>query len=119
MAYIFNKYIQSKYNLTTGLTKIYGIGSKQALKIANFLCLNPKQRFSKLSADNISMISRHISAKYVNNIAGNLQKSLKQNIQRKIKIRSYQGIRHKNKLPVRGQRTHTNARTQRKTFKHR
>ena len=121
MAYIFNKYISPNKTIISALTQIYGIGTKRAKEIANFLCVNQNKRFYKLDANEIVKLSKYITTSSSNPntrknylVGGVLQKNLKENINKKIKIKSYQGIRHKNKLPVRGQRTHTNAKTQRR-----
>ena len=113
MAYIFNKYISPHKTTQCALAQIYGIGEKRALKIANFLCINPNKRFYKLDNNEIVKLSKYISTNF--QVGGILQKNIKENIKKKIKIKSYQGIRHKNKLPVRGQRTHTNSKTQRRS----
>lgn len=117
MAYLFGKHIPPHKTLLSALTQIYGIGCKRALEIANFLCVNPGLRAHKLDNNHIVKLSKYVSTIGELQVGGKLQKNVEGNIGKKIKIKSYQGIRHRNKLPVRGQRTHTNAKTQRKSIK--
>ncbi len=112
MVYIFNKYIPPKKPIKTALTTIYGIGPKRIKEITNNLCINPNIRFYKLKITQISKICKYITTNY--KVGSFLQKEIKENIKRFVKIKSYKGMRHKNSLPVRGQRTHTNAQTQKK-----
>jgi small subunit ribosomal protein S13 len=130
MAYIFNKYISPNKTISSALAQIFGIGSKRALLIANFLCINPTKRFYKLHSNDLVKLSKYFSSTTTSanwRVGSNpkenqmpiasgttLKKNIKANIDKKIKIKSYQGLRHKNKLPVRGQRTHTNAKTQKR-----
>jgi len=114
MVYLFNRHITPKKPIKTALTSIYGIGPKRALEITDNLCINPNLRFYKLKLTQISRICKLITSSYT--VGSFLQKEIRENIKRSIRIRSYKGIRHKNCLPVRGQRTHTNAQTQ-KRFK--
>ena len=115
MVYILNKKIPSKKPIKNALQELYGIGTKKASDIVGHLCINPKSRFSKLTPTQISKISKHItSVNFSSKVGSLLQKNVKENIQRYIKIRSYKGLRHRNSLPVRGQRTHTNAQTQKR-----
>lgn len=109
MVYIFNKYISPKKTIKMALTDIYGVGIKRALKIANELCLNPNLRFSSLKPLDVSKICKYIANNF--KVASFLHKEIQENIKKHIKIRNYKGFRHKSNLPVRGQRTHTNAQT--------
>lgn len=110
MIYLFNQHISSKKPIKQALKAIYGINIKNAQNISNILCLNTKKRFGSLKITTIRRLGKYITSNY--KVGGLLQKSNIENIKKKIKIRSYQGIRHKKNLPVRGQRTHTNAQTQ-------
>ena len=115
MVYIFNKKIPPRKPIHNALTHIYGIGSRKASEIANHLCINAASRFHKLTSTQISKITKHItSVNFSSKVGSLLQKNVNENIKRYIKIRSYRGLRHRNSLPVRGQRTHTNAQTQKK-----
>jgi small subunit ribosomal protein S13 len=112
MVYIFNKYIPPKKPVKTASTPIYGVGPKRALEITDNLCINPNLRFYKSKLTQISRICKSITSNY--KVGSFSQKEIRENIKRFLRIRSYKGIRHKNSLPVRGQRTHTNAQTQKK-----
>lgn len=91
------------------LTYIYGIGRKTALDILKEAEIDPQLRANQLTDEQISKISTIIDQKYV--IEGQLRRQVAQNIARLREINCYRGIRHKRGLPVRGQRTRTNART--------
>ncbi len=95
--------------LEIGLTYIYGIGLTRSQQIITELGLNPDTRIRDLTDDETAKIRRHIDSNF--EVEGDLRREVQQNIKRKIEIGSYQGIRHRKGLPVRGQRTHTNART--------
>jgi small subunit ribosomal protein S13 len=110
MIYLFNQHISPKKPIKQALQVIYGINLNNAQKIANDLCLNSNKRFDTLKINQIRRISKYISSYY--KVGGLLKKHIIENIKKKIKMKSYQGIRHKKSLPVRGQRTHTNAQTQ-------
>ncbi|MEW6096527.1 MAG: 30S ribosomal protein S13 [bacterium] len=94
-----------------GLTYLYGIGlssSKNILKIAN---VNPDTRVRDLTEDEIVRLRNVIEHNF--KIEGELRREVTTNIKRLMEIGSYRGLRHRKGLPVRGQRTHTNARTRR------
>jgi small subunit ribosomal protein S13 len=93
------------------LTYIYGIGRATANKILATANVNPDIRVKDLSEDQVSRVRLVIdqSAK----VEGELRKEVSLNIKRLMDIGSYRGLRHRRNLPVRGQRTHTNARTRR------
>jgi small subunit ribosomal protein S13 len=95
--------------LEIGLTYIYGIGLTRAQEICAATEIDPDTKIRALTDDEVTRIRRHIDATY--EVEGDLRREVQQNIKRKIEIGSYQGIRHRRGLPVRGQRTHTNART--------
>jgi small subunit ribosomal protein S13 len=117
MAFIFlyNKNISPNKRIKNALTSIFGIGEKRALEIAHYLCINPNLRLGRTSPTQISRITGILKEKAKEELVGNsLQKKINQDILIMNKIRCYKGLRHKNKLPVRGQRTHTNAQTQKK-----
>lgn len=92
-----------------GLTYIYGIGIYSSRKILSKLKIDYNKRIKELSDSEVSLIQRELDGRY--KIEGELRKEVMLNIKRLQEIGCYRGIRHKRGLPVRGQRTHTNART--------
>jgi len=96
--------------LETALTRIYGIGPNNVSKLIGATKLNPDKRAGKLTREETSRI---IIALETFKIEGDLRAEIREDIERLKTIRSYRGIRHILGLPVRGQRTKTNARTRR------
>ena len=94
-----------------GLTYIYGIGLARSKKILGEAGISADIRVKDLSEEEVSRISKVIDA--VGGVEGDLRKEISMNIKRLMDIGSYRGFRHRRSLPVRGQRTHTNARTRR------
>ena len=92
-----------------GLTYIFGIGRKSANDILAATGINPDTRVRDLSEDEISKLREHIDHNYV--VEGDLRRDVAFDIKRLIEIGSYRGLRHRKGLPVRGQRSKTNART--------
>ena len=92
-----------------GLTYIFGIGRKSANDILAATGINPDIRVRDLSEDDVSKLRDHIDRNYV--VEGDLRRSVAFVIKRLIEIGSYRGLRHRKGLPVRGQRSKTNART--------
>jgi small subunit ribosomal protein S13 len=101
--------IPDNKRLEVSLTYIFGIGLTLAKKIVAELGLNPDSRAHKLSQDEIAKLNTLIQSKYI--VEGDLRRQVQNNIKRLVGIHSYRGLRHKLGLPVRGQRTKTNART--------
>ena len=91
------------------LTYIYGIGQPRALKILDKAGVDPFAKMTTLDEDQLNKIRNVIEQE--GEIEGDLRKEIGLNIKRLIEIQSYRGLRHRRNLPVRGQRTHTNART--------
>ena len=91
------------------LTYIYGLGSTRAKLICELAEVSTDTRVRDLTEDEVLKIRRAIEQNF--QVEGDLRREVAQNIKRKIDIGSYQGVRHRRGLPVRGQRTHTNART--------
>ncbi len=91
------------------LTYVYGIGLKTSQDILNLLRINFDKRAKDLTNDEIKSIQQEINNKYLTE--GDLRKEITLNIKRLQEIGCYRGLRHKKGLPVRGQRTKTNART--------
>ena len=92
-----------------GLTYVYGIGRTSAKKILEATGINPDTRVKDLTEDEIGKIRDAIDANYT--VEGDLRREVALNIKRLNEISCYRGIRHRKGLPVRGQRTKTNART--------
>jgi small subunit ribosomal protein S13 len=92
-----------------GLTYIFGVGRTRALQICDAVGVDPGTKIRDMTDDEVVRIRRFIDQSY--QVEGDLRREVQQNIKRKIEIGTYQGIRHRRGLPVRGQRTHTNART--------
>jgi small subunit ribosomal protein S13 len=92
-----------------GLTYIYGIGRSSSRIILESLEIEMDTKVRDLTDSEVVQIRQFIDSNFT--VAGDLRRDIAQNIKRKIEIGSYQGLRHRRGLPVRGQRTHTNART--------
>jgi small subunit ribosomal protein S13 len=92
-----------------GLTYIYGIGRPQANKILTSTGVSPDTKVRELNDDEINKIRKVIEEQF--RVEGDLRKEISFNIKRLMEIGAYRGLRHRRGLPVRGQRTHTNART--------
>lgn len=91
------------------LTYIYGIGNKRSQSILESAGIDPNVRVKDLSEEEVSRIAKILDQE--GGVEGDLRKEVSLNIKRLIEIGSYRGMRHRRNLPVRGQRTHTNART--------
>ena len=92
-----------------GLTYIYGIGRSQANNILKAAGVNLDTKVRELNDDETNKIRKIIEEQF--RVEGDLRKEISMNIKRHIEMGSYRGLRHRRGLPVRGQRTHTNART--------
>ena len=108
MARIAGVDIPRDKRLEISLTYIYGIGLNRAQQTCAEAGVDGNTRVRSLTDDEVTKIRRYIEANF--EVEGDLRREVQQNIKRKIEIGSYQGIRHRRGLPVRGQRTHTNAR---------
>jgi small subunit ribosomal protein S13 len=95
--------------LEIAITYIFGIGSTRAKTMIADLELDSDTKTRDLTEDEVLRIRRYIDQNY--RVEGDLRREVSQNIKRKVEIGCYAGIRHRRGLPVRGQRTHTNART--------
>ena len=91
------------------LTYIYGIGNPRSARILAEAKVDPAKKVQDLNEDEVNRIRQVIEAEGM--VEGDLRKDVSMNIKRLIEIGSYRGYRHRRNLPVRGQRTHTNART--------
>jgi small subunit ribosomal protein S13 len=92
-----------------GLTYVFGIGRSTSRTILQQLDIGLDTKVRDLTDSEVVQIRQFIDANFT--VEGDLRREVAQNIKRKIEIGSYQGLRHRRGLPVRGQRTHTNART--------
>lgn len=95
--------------LEVALTYIYGVGRKLSNQIIEKLGLNKDMRARELNEDAIARLNAILQSEYV--VEGDLRRQVQNNIKRLVGIHCYRGIRHRTGLPVRGQRTRTNART--------
>ena len=101
--------VPKEKRIEIALTYIYGIGRPLSNRILKGTGINPDTRAKDLTDEEVSRISLFIQKEY--RVEGDLRREVTQNIRRLIDIGSYRGLRHRRGLPVRGQRTHTNART--------
>lgn len=101
--------IPGNKRLIISLMYIYGIGKSISKEIIEKLGLDGDMRAHKLTQDDIAKINHLLQSEYV--VEGDLRRQVQNNIKRLISIHSYRGMRHRLGLPVRGQRTRTNART--------
>lgn len=111
MARIAGVDIPRDKRVEVGLRYIYGIGATLSRHILGQAGVHPDTRVRDLTEDEISRLQRIIEHEYV--VEGDLRREVNSNIQRLVEIGCYRGIRHRRGLPVRGQRTRTNARTKR------
>jgi small subunit ribosomal protein S13 len=96
-------------HINIALTYIYGIGNPRAARILDQAKVEPMKKVQDLGEDEVNRIRQVIESEGL--VEGDLRKEVSMNIKRLIEIGSYRGFRHRRNLPVRGQRTHTNART--------
>jgi len=101
--------IPTNKRVIIALTYIHGIGRTTAVEIANKLGIDHKTRVQDLTDAEVLQIREAIDAEHT--VEGDLRRETAMNIKRLMDLRSYRGLRHRAGLPVRGQRTHTNART--------
>ena len=109
MARIAGVNIPTQKRIEVALTYIYGIGRTAAKDICLKVGLPPERRVHELTDDEVSRIRDEIDNGY--QVEGDLRREVSMNIKRLVDLGCYRGLRHRRGLPVRGQRTHTNART--------
>jgi small subunit ribosomal protein S13 len=109
MARIAGVDIPREKRVVIALTYIYGVGRSRAEATLAATDVDPDTRVRDLSDEDVVRLRTHIENEF--RVEGDLRREVANNIKRKIEIGSYQGIRHRLGLPVRGQRTHTNARS--------
>ena len=108
MARIKNIELPNEKHICIGLTAIYGIGRPLARTICKDAGVNPECKVKDLTDENIQALRKEVD-KYI--VEGDLRREVQLSIKEKMEINSYQGVRHKKGLPVRGQRTNRNAHT--------
>jgi small subunit ribosomal protein S13 len=111
MARIAGVDIPREKRVDVSLRYIYGIGPTAASKIVSQTQVNPATKVRDLTDEEVNRIREVIDKEFT--VEGDLRREVRQNIQRLVEINCYRGIRHRRGLPVRGQRTKTNARTKR------
>ena len=109
MARIAGVDIPREKRLVISLTYVFGIGRTKASQICEATGIDESTRTRDLTDEEINKIRAYIDQNL--KVEGDLKREVQQDIKRKMEIGSYQGLRHRKGLPVRGQRTHTNART--------
>ena len=109
MARLFGVDLPREKRIEIGLTYIYGIGNTTAKKIIAETGVNPDVRVKDISEEDLGKIREYIDKNLT--VEGDLHREVSQNVKRLMEIGCYRGLRHRKGLPVRGQRTHTNART--------
>ena len=109
MARIAGVDLPKEKRVEVGLTYIYGIGLSSSKKILEKAGINPDTRIKDLTDEEVNSIRKVIDVQY--NVEGDLRRDVNMNIKRLMEIGCYRGLRHRRGLPVRGQRTKTNART--------
>ena len=109
MARIAGVNIPTNKRVVIALTYIHGIGNTKAKEITTKLSIAPERRVQDLTDQEVLQIREAIDAEYT--VEGDLRRQVAMNIKRLMDLACYRGLRHRRGLPVRGQRTHTNART--------
>ncbi len=109
MARISGVNIPTNKKIHIALTYIFGIGQKIALDICNKASIDKIKRVNELNDNEVNKIREIVDSNY--SVEGDLRRKISMDIKRLTDLGCYRGMRHRKKLPVRGQRTHTNART--------
>ena len=109
MARISGVDVTREKRVLISLTYIHGVGRTSAANVCEATGVDPATRVRDLTDDEVTSIRSFIDQQF--KVEGDLRREVSQNIKRKMDIGCYQGLRHRRGLPVRGQRTHTNART--------
>jgi len=111
MARIAGVDLQNEKRIDIALTYIYGIGRSNVKSVLKDAGLEPNRRVRELSDEEMSRLAKIVEKAF--KVEGDLRQEVRGNIKRLAEIRAYRGIRHERKLPARGQRTRSNARTKR------
>ena len=109
MARIAGVDIPREKRLVISLTYIFGVGRTTAKQICDGVSISPDTRVRDLTDEEVAKLRSYVDANV--QVEGDLRREIAANIKRKVEIGSYEGLRHRRGLPVRGQRTRTNART--------
>ena len=109
MARIAGVNIPTNKRVVIALQYIHGIGAKKASEICEKVAIPAERRVAQLTDNEVLQIREMIDRDYI--VEGDLRREVSMNIQRLMDLGCYRGLRHRRNLPVRGQRTHTNART--------
>jgi small subunit ribosomal protein S13 len=109
MARIAGVDLPREKRIEIGLTYIYGIGRTRSNSLLHRASIDPNRKVRDLSEEEVNRVRQILEEE--GGVEGDLRKEISMNIKRLIEIGSYRGLRHRRNLPVRGQRTHTNART--------
>jgi small subunit ribosomal protein S13 len=109
MARIAGVELPANKRLWIGLTAIYGIGQARAKELCAKASVDETKKVKDLTEEDVNKVRQAIESE--GRVEGDLRKEMQMNIRRLIEIQCYRGLRHRRNLPVRGQRTHTNART--------
>ena len=112
MARIAGVNIPDNRHIWVSLTRIFGIGKTTALRICHQNQIKPSRLVSDLSEQELEVVRQYISSNVQHE--GDLRREIKMNIKRLMEIKSYRGVRHRKSLPLRGQKTKTNAQTAKK-----
>jgi len=104
--------IPNQKRVPIGLTYIHGIGRTKAQQICDKVGIPPDRRVHEMTDDEVLRVRELIDREYM--VEGDLRRNVAMNIKRLMDLGSYRGLRHRKSLPVRGQRTHTNARTRKR-----
>lgn len=117
MVFLFGVKLKTNKKLGLGLKDIYGLNDNRIKQICNKLGLSLKKPLSHLTNKELKRLKRYIELNFL--IGKALQQAMREDLNNLVEIQSYRGFRHKLNLPVRGQRTWSNAKTQRKLSKQR
>lgn len=112
MSRLLGTTLPASKNLWVALQRVYGLGESRARSLCFAIGATPFTKTSELRPFHLSQLYAAVEARYT--VGNDLRAANRSSIQRLIAIRSYRGMRHLQRLPVRGQRTHSNARTQKK-----
>lgn len=103
--------LPNEKRLDIALTYLYGIGRVNVIRVLKMADMDASRRLKTLTDDEVSKLSKIIEKEFM--VEGDLRRNVAENVKRLIEIKSYRGMRHSHRLPSRGQRTRTNARTKR------